>query len=136
MATEKAYKETRGQPLKVVRRHCKWEHPPPGVFKFNVNGAIFQNQRSAGIGAVLRDCKGEVLMAISKKEQEVSDPTGVEMLAIFRGLQLSVHLGIHHLIIESDALTLVWDVLVIGTGLVILACKLKKVKVALREWNK
>ncbi|KAF5465372.1 hypothetical protein F2P56_015386, partial [Juglans regia] len=30
----------------------------------------------------------------------------------------------------------VWDVLVIGTGLVILACKLKKVKVALREWNK
>ncbi|KAF5447233.1 hypothetical protein F2P56_032801, partial [Juglans regia] len=31
---------------------------------------------------------------------------------------------------------LVWDVPVIGTGLVILACKLKKVKVALREWNK
>ncbi|XP_035542088.1 uncharacterized protein LOC118344796 [Juglans regia] len=30
----------------------------------------------------------------------------------------------------------VWDVPVIGTGLVILACKLKKVKVALREWNK
>ncbi|XP_041021763.1 uncharacterized protein LOC121263023 [Juglans microcarpa x Juglans regia] len=30
----------------------------------------------------------------------------------------------------------VWDVPVIGMGLVILACKLKKVKVALREWNK
>ncbi|KAF5472125.1 hypothetical protein F2P56_008865 [Juglans regia] len=96
-----------GQPLKVVRHHYRWEHPPPRVFKLNVDRVIFQNQHSASIGAVLRDCKGEVLMAISKKETKVSDPTGVEMLAIFRALQLSMHMGIHHLIIESDASTLV-----------------------------
>ncbi|KAF5475865.1 hypothetical protein F2P56_007627 [Juglans regia] len=107
MVVQKAYKETRGQPLKEVRHHCRWEYPPRGVFKLNVDRAIFQNQHNAGIGAILRDCKGEVLMAVSKKEREVSDATGIKMLAIFRGLQLSVHLGIHHLVVESDALTLV-----------------------------
>ncbi|XP_035543586.1 uncharacterized protein LOC118347673 [Juglans regia] len=35
-----------------------------------------------------------------------------------------------------DFVKQVWSVPVVGTGLVILACKLKKVKVALREWNK
>lgn len=45
-------------------------------------------------------------MVVSKNEKEVSDVVGIEMLAIFRGMQLSIHLGIHHIIVESDALTL------------------------------
>ncbi|XP_042972972.1 uncharacterized protein LOC122304773 [Carya illinoinensis] len=109
LAVQHVYKATRGQPLKAVRHHCRWEFPLPGVFKLNVDGATFLNQHSAGIGAILRDSKGEVLMAASKKEHEVRDATSIEMLAIFRGLQLTAHLGIQHLIIESDALTLVQE---------------------------
>ncbi|XP_041009359.1 uncharacterized protein LOC121253410 [Juglans microcarpa x Juglans regia] len=109
LAVQHVYKATHGQPLKNVRHHCRWGFPPLGVFKLNVDGAIFQNQHSAGIGVVLRDCKGEVLMAASKKEPAIRDATSIERLAIFRGLQLTAHLGIKHLIIESDALTLVQE---------------------------
>ncbi|XP_042952128.1 uncharacterized protein LOC122289214 [Carya illinoinensis] len=91
----------------MVRQYCRWEPSQPGTFKLNVDGAIFQNQQSAGIGAILRDSKGEVLMAVSKRESAVGDATSIEMLAILKGLQLTLHLGIQHLIIESDALTLV-----------------------------
>ncbi|XP_042962388.1 uncharacterized protein LOC122296651 [Carya illinoinensis] len=109
LVVQHVYKATHGQPLKAVRHHCRWEFSPPGVFKLNVDGATFLNQHNAGIGAILRDSKGEVLMAASKKEHEIRNATSIEMLAIFRGLQLTAHLGIQHLIIESDALNLVQE---------------------------
>ncbi|XP_042974648.1 uncharacterized protein LOC122306281 [Carya illinoinensis] len=70
---------------------------------------MFQNQHSASIGVILRDCKGKVLMSVSKREHEVNNAIRIKMLAILRGLQLSAHLGIHHLIVESDSLILVQE---------------------------
>lgn len=52
--------------------------------------------------AILRDYKGDVIMVASMLEKEVSNPKSIESLAIFRGLQLSIHLGISNLIIKSD----------------------------------
>lgn len=52
------------------------------------------------VGIILRDDHGEVIMAASKKEYEVNDLTEIELLAMFRGLQLCVHLGIHELVLR------------------------------------
>lgn len=46
-------------------------------------------------------------MTASKREQDVNGAAEIKMLAILRGLKLSVHLGIHHLIVGSDSLILV-----------------------------
>ncbi|XP_042942822.1 uncharacterized protein LOC122277005 [Carya illinoinensis] len=81
--------------------------PPSRVFKLNVDGAFSSNGSMAGIGAIVRDSKGEVIMSAAKKELSVMIVVEVEALAILRGLQFCIHLGIHNLVIESDSLLVV-----------------------------
>ncbi|KAF5442842.1 hypothetical protein F2P56_035458 [Juglans regia] len=68
-----------------ISNSFKWQLPPQGAFKLNVNGAIFHEQGCAGIGVVLKDCSGEVIMAATKKEAAIQDSSEIELLAIFRG---------------------------------------------------
>ncbi|XP_041004026.1 uncharacterized protein LOC121249385 [Juglans microcarpa x Juglans regia] len=84
-----------------------WRAPPPGFCKLNVYAALFFNLQKAGVGAVLRDEKGNVLMAVSKSEHELHEPASVELLAMLRGLQFSLHLGISKVVLESDCLLMV-----------------------------
>lgn len=42
-------------------------------------------------------------MVVTKLEQKSNDPLEVEFMAIFRGLQLFVPLGISNIIVESDS---------------------------------
>ncbi|XP_041009383.1 uncharacterized protein LOC121253437 [Juglans microcarpa x Juglans regia] len=57
--------------------------------------------------AVLRDEKGDVLMAVSKSEHELHEPASVELLAMLRGLQFILHLGISKVVLKSDYLLMV-----------------------------
>ncbi|XP_042983262.1 uncharacterized protein LOC122312666 [Carya illinoinensis] len=61
----------------------------------------------AGIGAILRDSIGHVLMAVSKIELALEDPETVELLVVFRGMQMCISMGISALEVESDCLLLV-----------------------------
>lgn len=69
-----------------------------------MDGALFHDKKRAGIDVILRDEKGEVYFAASKKEMDVNDPIEIELLAILRGLQLCLHRGINNLGIKSDYL--------------------------------
>lgn len=84
-----------------------WDPPPPGS---NVDGAIFFNYEKAGVGCLLRDAQGDLIMAASSPEI-LAEPATIEALAILRGLQLSIHLELSNLIIKSDCLLLVEEVL-------------------------
>ncbi|XP_042958008.1 uncharacterized protein LOC122293496 [Carya illinoinensis] len=75
--------------------------------KLNVDGAIFSDQCRSGIGVVLRDDKGQVTFAASKLEDALADPMEIELIAILRGIQLCIPLGIAELQIESDALLVI-----------------------------
>ncbi|CAI9753117.1 unnamed protein product [Fraxinus pennsylvanica] len=66
-------------------------------------GATFQDLGRAGIGAVLRDSSGKVILAMSKTEICVEESEVIELLAILRGLQLCVNMGIPYLMVESDS---------------------------------
>lgn len=46
-------------------------------------------------------------MVATNFEQNLSDPHEIELLALFRGIQLHVHLGIQTLIVESDSLQII-----------------------------
>ncbi|KAF5454504.1 hypothetical protein F2P56_024162 [Juglans regia] len=107
LAMQKGFRELRNKPLSVIRKHDRWKAPPPGTFKLNVDGAFSQDGSVTGIGAVLRDSKGEVLMAAAIRERASLNVYELEGLAILRGLQLCLHLGIYHLSIESDSLLVV-----------------------------
>lgn len=43
-------------------------------------------------------------MSTARKEQATLNAMEIELLPILRGLQLSIHLGIQHLVIGSDSL--------------------------------
>lgn len=73
-----------------------------GFCKLNVDGALFSDLRMAGIGAILRNSHGEVLFASSMKEQDIQEPGTIKTLTILRGLQLNMHLGVTHFLLELD----------------------------------
>lgn len=45
------------------------------------------------VGKILRNDSGGTLLAANKKENVVNDPMEVELLTIFRGLQICIPLG-------------------------------------------
>ena len=44
----------------------RWETPPQGVFKINVDGATSDHGRNSSIGVIISDCNGHVVVALSK----------------------------------------------------------------------
>ena len=50
----------------VVRSEdLRWKPPNFGLYKINFNGAVFADQVSAGIGVVIRDWEGQIIVASS-----------------------------------------------------------------------
>ncbi|XP_035544595.1 uncharacterized protein LOC118347988 [Juglans regia] len=84
----------------------RWSAPPEDSLKLNIDGALFFYLNKAGMGVVLRNHMGEVLMASSRVESVFLEPEQVEAVALLRGLQLCMRLGIPKLIIKSDCLFL------------------------------
>ncbi|KAF5444910.1 hypothetical protein F2P56_034002 [Juglans regia] len=99
-----SYTDLKQLPIRKAREYFDWKPPPSGSLKLNVDGAVFDDLHKAGVGVVLRDDAGMVIMATSKVEFEVINAKAIESLAIFRALQLCATMGIHSLIVESDCL--------------------------------
>lgn len=65
------FKEPRGRRQEIkLPRITAWTAPNIGELKLNVNGAIFPHEQKTGIGYVLRDGQGRVVMAASKCEEQ------------------------------------------------------------------
>lgn len=88
----------------------RWYPPPSNWVKLNCDGALFFDQNKIGIGAILRDAQGSVIMALSKGEEEFLEPEIVEAMAVLRGLQICLNIGFKNLVIESDCKNLVDEV--------------------------
>lgn len=105
----KAYNEVQLASSRNIRVIYQWQKPPDGFVKINVDGAIFEDIKKAGVGVILRDAIGRVVMAATKREDDVDEVATIEALAILRGQQLCMPLGICKLVIESDSLLLVQE---------------------------
>ncbi|XP_040987646.1 uncharacterized protein LOC121235362 [Juglans microcarpa x Juglans regia] len=92
-----------------VRKICRLQPPLRGYLKLNVDEAVFSDMRKTGIGLILRDSYGKMVMTTTISEIEVNEPATIELLAVLRGLQLCIPLGIPKLIIESDYLLMVQE---------------------------
>ncbi|KAG2726382.1 hypothetical protein I3760_01G109400 [Carya illinoinensis] len=73
-------------PLRDLRLHYKWKAPSPSWLKLNVDGVVFSDLGKSGLGTILRDHTGKVLMAMSQTELEMGGSKPLELMAIFRGL--------------------------------------------------
>jgi len=91
----------------VVELPVKWTPPREGWFKINVDGAIFSKQKSAGIGALIRDELGRVEVALSKKVDAPLGAVEVEAKALKASLMFARDEGLQNVVLEGDSLVLI-----------------------------
>ncbi|XP_056690507.1 uncharacterized protein [Spinacia oleracea] len=87
---------TTSQPILV-----RWFPPPPGAFKLNFDGS--RKASSAAGGIIIRDSTGKAIIAKSFNFGD-SQVYMAEVLALHKGIQEAINLGIKDIYIEGDNL--------------------------------
>ena len=85
------------------RKHVRWKPPDQGCYKINYDGAVFTQQRKAGLGAVIRNEKGEVLASMTQLAPLPTTVAQVEALAARRAMEFALELGFNRVILEGDS---------------------------------
>ena len=80
-----------------------WQPPGPGQYKVNVDGALFAAENTAGLGVVIRDEHGQVMVSLSKRIPLPSTVIKVEVLAARQGMELAVDTSFKNIVLESDS---------------------------------
>ena len=92
-----------GIPATSVSRNQIWIRPDPGIYKINCDAGINVVGRLVGVGIVIHDSEGFVMASSSQKIEATFSPQVVEAVAIYRGLQLAIDIGLTPCKIKSDA---------------------------------
>ena len=85
------------------RKHVRWKPPDQGCYKINYDGAVFTQQRKAGLGAVIRDEKGEVVASMTQLAPLPTTVAQVEALAARRAMEFALELGLNRVTLEGDS---------------------------------
>ncbi|XP_050259076.1 uncharacterized protein LOC126704086 [Quercus robur] len=86
---------------------ARWQPPKPPWYKANMDGAVFTQQKEAGIGVVIRDHHGEVVAALSKRIKAPLGAVEIEAKAMEEGVRFAWEMGIRDCLFKSDSLTVV-----------------------------
>ena len=93
--------------MAVRRMDLRWKPPDSGVYKINFDGALFLEQRCAGLGVVVRDSVGLVMAALSQRVRLPGSANVVEALAARRAICFAQELSLHNVVIEGDSLKVI-----------------------------
>ena len=77
---------------------------PTNIFKINVDGIVFMDQKVVGVGVIIRDDKGRIEAVMSKKIPILLGAVEAEAMANETGLIFVKDIGIHDFIVEGDSL--------------------------------
>ena len=77
-----------------------------GCYKVNVDGAVFSKRKQVGVGVVICDSFGEVVVALSKKMVLLLGTLKIEATALEEGVQFVRDVGVRDVIFESDSLNI------------------------------
>ncbi|KAL5851498.1 hypothetical protein ACOSQ3_006616 [Xanthoceras sorbifolium] len=90
-----------------VRVQPRWEAPSSGWFKINSDAAVDSVRKRVGLGVVIHDWQGRVVVSLSQSYPLLVLVEVTEAIAIRRGLQLVSEIGLSPVGFESDASSLV-----------------------------
>ena len=84
-----------------------WWSPPCGdCFKVNVDGATFSKQKATGLGVVIRDDRGRVEAALSRRIEVPLGAVEAEAKASEAGLLFAKDVDVHEIVLEGDSLVI------------------------------
>jgi ribonuclease HI len=86
---------------------ASWNAPPQGWCKVNVDGACPVDGGEAGLGVVIRNCAGTVLLSSWRWVDHASDAEEIEAMACREGLTLAGEWCHQPIILESDYLSVI-----------------------------
>lgn len=87
-----------------VQHVQRWIPPHVAGFRFNVDGAVFAELNSVGLGVIVRDWNGLFVAAMCKQIHTPLGPLEAEAKAVEVGLQFAKQLGCSDFILEGDSL--------------------------------
>ena len=85
----------------------KWKPPIPDRYKVNFDGAIFSETNEAGLGAIIRNHRGEVMASLCQRIPYPHSVAAVEASAARAAVNLVLELGFREADIEGDSLEII-----------------------------
>ncbi|KAK9937096.1 hypothetical protein M0R45_013912 [Rubus argutus] len=115
----------------------RWALPQFPFLKLNVDGAVNLHNGTRGLGAVLRNERGELLLAVCKGMFGHFSRKATEIYVAALGLQAIFYVGFHldNIILEMDAQTVVHDLLSTNHDWSVEGALLEEVKTFFRFFN-
>ena len=85
------------------RQSPRWERPPSGMLKLNVDGAFREADKDGGWGYVIRDESGDVIQSGAGKVSLAINPMHAEPIACMEGVKAAAAIGMNNIVPETDA---------------------------------
>ncbi|XP_030968534.1 uncharacterized protein LOC115989027 [Quercus lobata] len=98
------FKNLTSMPSAPVRTAPRgWRPLANDVWKINFDGAMFGESDEAGIGVIIRDCRGEVKAALSEKIKKPPTVDVLELMAAKRAMTFSLETRTYRAMLEGDS---------------------------------
>jgi len=80
-----------------------WKPPPPSYFKVNVDGALFTKSKQFGMGVMVRDEEGNVVVAMCRKMDLPLGALETEAKALEIAVKFAEEVGLRDVVFEGDS---------------------------------
>ena len=89
------------------RPPMRWLPLDRPLYKLNFDGALFEAEQCAGLGAILRNSKGQAMVSLTERATLPFTAFKVEAMAAKRALLLALETGFDRVILEGDLQVLI-----------------------------
>ena len=86
-----------------TRHNIRWTLPPLLNLKVNFDGSVFRDDNRAGVGVIIRDWNGQVVMYMAETFPLPFLVTAMEVIATTKALLFANDLDLPSIVLESDS---------------------------------
>ncbi|XP_041016197.1 uncharacterized protein LOC121258719 [Juglans microcarpa x Juglans regia] len=94
-------------PSSADKNRHKWQLLEADFVKVNWDASLHLKRKRIGVGIMIRDAKGETLVAVCDQRKHVQDPSVAECHALWKALELCNELNIQKVMFKGDVKAIV-----------------------------